>query len=433
MRLIASVFIVGAFLFVNLTVAHNTAQPATQPEPKSVTVPITLDHNRVIIDVYVPLSDGSTKRVRGWIDPGAPTLWVSPRVGQLMKLTMVCNGQICSAGPALPPNHALQIAIGGMTIPLSFDPDIKVPGGVRPPGTDDVMIPGTSAEIKIPSTTLRNYDVLINFPDREFSIGVPGTLKFMGSKSKMLVDTNTGLIQIPSKVENKNYNFGLDLGCSISFLSQNLFDKLSSAHPDWPQMTGAVGPANVGGMFDDEAKWKLMRVGRLQYGPLYLTDVPVARTPEKYAPCLAEQAGFSPDGTIGANALMNYRIGLDYAHKSAYFEIGSTFRFPDFDVVGVIVRPKEDGRFVIAGVADFEGQPSVPDVIPGEQLLAIDGIPVPGSTLGQVWSALEGSPGQERKLTIENGGKQFVVAAKVRHFLGDAEEGAPAKKSGRKN
>ena len=40
------------------------------------------------------------------------------------------------------------------------------------------------AEINIPSTVLRNYDVLINFPDREFTIAQPGTLKFKGVKHK---------------------------------------------------------------------------------------------------------------------------------------------------------------------------------------------------------------------------------------------------------
>jgi C-terminal processing protease CtpA/Prc len=57
---------------------------------------------------------------------------------------------------------------------------------------------------------------------------------------------------------------------------------------------------------------------------------------------------------------------------------------------------------------------------------------VPDSTLGQVWSLLEGTPGQERRLTIERGGKQFTVTATVQHFLG-AEENHSEEKSGRKN
>ena len=53
--------------------------------------------------------------------------------------------------------------------------------------------------------------------------------------------------------------------------------------------------------------------------------------------------------------------------------------------------------------------------------------------MGLVWSLLEGSPGQERKLTIERGGKQFTVVAKVQHFLGQAEENQSEEKGGRKN
>jgi hypothetical protein len=52
----------------------------------------------------------------------------------------------------------------------------------------------------------------------------------------------------------------------------------------------------------------------------------------------------------------------------------------------------------------------------------VDKIPTPGSTMGQVWSMLEGMPGQERKLTLERGGNHFTVAAKVQHFLGEPLE-----------
>ena len=32
---------------------------------------------------------------------------------------------------------------------------------------------------------------------------------------------------------------------------------------------------------------------------------------------------------------MNYRVGLDYAHSTVYFDIGRTINFPDFNVVGI--------------------------------------------------------------------------------------------------
>jgi len=400
-----------------------------EPEPKSATVPVTLDHNRVVIDVYVPLPDGSTKRVRGWVDTGDADLWMSRRVAGWMGLSLSCDGQICSGTPN-PRVASLGVLIGGMKVSLSPK------GAVNAPAADSGMVPGMSAEIKIPSTVLRNYDVLINFPDREFSIGLPGSLKFNGVKSKMLVNASTGFIQIPSKIENKNYNLGLDIGSSISFLSEGLFDKLATANPEWPHMTGAVGPANMGEAGDDEPKWKLMRVERLQYGPLYLTDVALAEFPQNFSAFFAKNAGAAIAGLIGTDALMNYRVGLDYAHSTAYFDLGRTFKFSDFDVVGLILRPENDTRFTILGIADLDGKPSVPvgegGVQSGDHLVGVDGIPVPDSTMGQVWSLLEGTPGQERKLTVERDGKQLSVVAKVQHFLGEKEENHSKEKSAEK-
>lgn len=98
------------------------------------------------------------------------------------------------------------------------------------------------------------------------------------------------------------------------------------------------------------------------------------------------------------------------------------FNVPDFDVIGLILRSEIGGRLTILGVADFDGKPSVDGVQAGDHLIAVDGIPVAGSTMGQVWSMLGGEPGKERKLSIERSGKQFTVVAKVQHFLGKIEE-----------
>src|SRR5271156_39077 len=237
------------------------SEPKVAPSPELVTVPIALDQGRIVIDVDLQLPDGSTERVRGWVDNGNPDLYVNQRVAGLMGLHVSCNSQICSGTP---PSQVVapEISIGGMKIFLNPTREIKIPAGTS------AIAPGMSAEINIPSSVLRNYDVLIDFPDRKFTIGLPGHLRFNGVNSKMLLNASNGLVQIPSKIENKNYDLGLDLGSSINFLSKELCDKLSSAHPDRPHMTGAVGPFNTGEL--SEPKWKLMRVDRMQYGSLFL-------------------------------------------------------------------------------------------------------------------------------------------------------------------
>ena len=388
-----------------------------------MTVPAALDHNRVVIDADVMLPDGSTQRVHAWVDNGDPDLNLSRHLATLLGLSVTCDERGCSSPPPK------ELSVGGMTISLAVAKQAKIP--LKPVNAASVLAPGMNVEINLPSSILRHYDVLIDFPGHKFSIGAPGTIQFRGSSGKVQVNAANGLIQVPSQIENKKYNLALDIGSSFSFLSAELFEKLAAAHPDWPHMTGAVGPANMWGL-EDETKWKLMRLDRLQYGPLFLANVAATELPSTWMDFFSKRAGTATAGILGVNALLNYRVGLDYAHSTVYFEFGRMFNFPDFDVIGLILRPEDDGRFTILGVADFDGKPSVPfgadGVEAGDQLIAVDDIPVRGSTMGQVWAMLGGTAGQERRLTIEHGGKQFAVSAQVQHFLGELPDESRGKK-----
>jgi len=416
MKFVAATFVL--FLFCRTGFAQE--QTLTAAEPKSVTVPAAIDHNRIVINVDIALPDGSTKTIHAWVDNGNPDLEMSRRLATLLGLTVTCGDKECSA-PA-----PSRMVVGGMAIPLSDVKQAKVP--LKPAM---VMAAGMDADINIPSSVLRHYDVLVDFPGHKFSIGLPGTIHFQGSSEKVQINPENGLIQVPSKLENKKYNLALDLGSSISFLSDELFEKLATTHPDWPHMTGAIGSANMWGA-REETQWKVMRVDRVQYGPLFLTNVAAVALPKATVDFFQKRAGLPTAGLIGSNVLLNYRVGLDYARSMVYFDIGRMFNFPDFGVIGLVLRPEDDGQYTILGVADFEGKPSVPSgadgVQPGDHLVAVNGIPVKGSTMGQVWSMLGGTPGQERILTIEHAGKEFTVTANVQHFLGEAPEEDKKKK-----
>ena len=417
-------FCVAVFCLSLLCGIVQAQEPGKRPaEPDSVTVPAAIDHNRVVVIAELTLPNGSTERVRAWVDNGNPDLELSRRLATLLGLAVSCNDHECSS----PAPQAL--TVGGMKISLVGIKEAKIP--LRPVTAASVLAPGMNAEVNLPSSLLRHYDVLIDFPGHKFSIGAPGTIHFRGPSGKVQINAENGLIQVPSQLENKKYNLALDIGSCISFLSEDLFDKLTSAHPDWPHMTGAVGSANMWGL-EDEPKWKVMRVDRVQYGPLFLANVPVVDFPKDRMEFFAKRAGIPTAGLIGSNALVNYRVGLDYAHSIVYFEFGRMFNFPDFDVIGLTLRPEDDGRFTILGVAEFEGKPSViqgtEGVQVGDHLAAVDGIPVAGSTMGQVWAMLGGTPGQDRRLTIERAGKQFNVAATVQHFLAELPDEKERKK-----
>jgi Aspartyl protease len=410
--------VIAGLLLLSLA-AQVQAQKKTAIAARVVTVPATIDHNRVVIQADLRLPDGSTHTVPVWVDNGNPDLYLSRRVATLLSLPVQCGDQECSSpAPA-------EIVIGGMIVPLTAVKEAKIP--LRPVNEAAVLALGINAEVNLPSSILRQYNVLIDFVDRKFSIGAPGTIHFHGSAEKALVNGGNGLIQVPSQIDGKKYNLALDVGSCISFLSEEVFDKLEATHADWPRMTGAVGSANIWGS-PEEAKWRVMSVDRLQFGPLFLTNVPMVALPKPVVDFFEKRAVMPTVGLLGSNVLLNYRVGLDYSHSTVYFDLGRTYKFPDFDVVGLILRPEGDGRFTVLGVADIDGKPSVDGVESGDHLEAVNDLPVRSVTMGQVWSMLGGTPEQEKKLTIERAGKEFSVAAKVTHFLAESRADKGAKK-----
>jgi hypothetical protein len=391
-----------------------------QTAPTSVTVPITLDHNRIIIDVRFPLPDGSTTRVRGWVDNGNSDMWITGSLAQ--KLGLEVSGEVKDTpfGREQTAPVPSVLLVGGMALHATGLKQAQVVLD------RDSIGPGTSAAINLPSTVLRNYDVLVDYLNRELTIAIPGTLHFKGTAAKASLNPDNALIQLPAKIAGEDVNLALDVGAPFGLLSQDLLAKLRQTHPQWPHMTGGVGPANFWGL-PEEAHWELLRIPRLQYGGIPLIDVGVASFPKEIMSWFEKRAGMPTAGLIGSNALLNYRVGIDYAHSTVYFEQISKGRAPEMDVVGLTLRPEPDGKYTVIGVAEFDGKPSVADVKAGDVLVAIDKVPAKGGTMGQVWSLLGGSPGEVRTLTLDRSGKQFTVEATVHRFL--SAEPADAKKS----
>jgi hypothetical protein len=381
----------------------------------TATVPITLDHNRIVIDVRFPLTDGTTKRVRGWVDNGNNEMWISEDLAK--KLGLAITGEIRDENGlkvrSAPPPPTL--IVGGMQLHPTDIKDVKVLLG------RDSIAGGMSPEINLPSTLLRHYDLQVDYPNREFTIATPGSVKFQGIAGKAIVDEQNGLLQVPAKIEGGDHNIALDLGASYSFISASLIAKLEKAHPDWPHTSGAVGAANTWG-WEDEPKMELLRVPLIEYGGIPLNDIGIASFETKGLDCFEKRAGVSTAGLLGGNAFLGDRVGIDYAHATIYVDKVFKKISPEMDVIGLTLRPEPDGRYRVAGVPKFDGKPAVPEVKAGDILLTIDETPAKGGTMGQVWSLLGGAPGDMRTLVFEREGKSFTVKAAVRGFLAKAEK-----------
>jgi hypothetical protein len=392
--------------------AHQTApRTARQSARQATTVPVTLDHNRIIIDVSLPLPDGTQKRVRGWVDTGNPDLWLDERVSKLLGLKPVEDSHEGKAfGVAARKVDAPQeIIVGGMKISLAGVKEAKMISA-------DSIGPGSSAEINLPSTVLRNYDLIMDYADRELTIAAPGRAKFTGTPAKGFVNPSNGLLQLPAKIEGKPYQLTLDLGACFSMLEDDVFQKLAKDNPKWPRNTGPVG-TELFWATAEEVHIQALRIPAIEYGPLKLNAVGFDEFPQGFMASYRERAGAKTSGLIGGSALLNYRVGIDYAHATAYFEQRGSYVAPGIDVVGLVLRPGFDGRYTVIGVPLYEGKPAVADVRIGDVLVKIDKVPAKGSTMGQIWSLLGGNPGDTRVLTLDRDGKEITANATVRRFL----------------
>jgi hypothetical protein len=378
--------------------------PGFAQTPKSVTVPITLDHNRIVIDAYLPLPDGNTKRVRALVDTGATEMTVSQRVGELFG-SVKCDAQTCET--SLP----AEIQVGGMKISLAGMQSAHAPAGVP----KDVMIPGMAPEINLPASILRNYEAVFDYANRQFTIGDPGSVKFAGAQVSARVNP-AGLVAVTGQFQGEKLNLSLNTGSPISLLAADRLAKWHAANSTWPYLKGAVGAANVSGEPDETAR-ELLRVPELHVGTPELSGVVFASLPSAAVQKLSDRIGADTDGQLGGEAFRNCRVGIDYAHQTVYVDVVSRTTAPDMDVVGLTLRPRADGHFTVSAVLSIDGKSATPDVKAGDVLVGVDGAPVTGATLGQAWSLLSGTPGQSRALTLERDGKIFTVNAPVRRFL----------------
>jgi C-terminal processing protease CtpA/Prc len=123
-------------------------------------------------------------------------------------------------------------------------------------------------------------------------------------------------------------------------------------------------------------------------------------------------------GFLGPNAFIDFRVEIDYANEAVYFERGTPPGGFDMDLVGLALRPLEDGGYEVLGVAVKDGKPLVEGVEPGDLLFSVGDLSVNGATMGAVVDALRGVPGEIRTLALEREGVRFTIEAKVERCLG---------------
>lgn len=361
------------------------------------------------------MADGSKTRVRGWVDPGDTKISITETLAKKLGLAI-------GAGKSDQRNSQVprELLVGDMHIDLS---PVKEATAL----SEESIAPGSSASIKLPAPILRHYDVVVDYVNREFTIGTAGTVHFEGTAVPASVGDSTGLLQMECTVAGQKNTVSFDPGTSVSWISGEVLEKWHKAHPAWPSMIGAVGPANLWGL-ESEPSWRVLRIPEIGCGAVQLTNGIAVPFDKETLDWYQKRAGVPTIGLIGADVLLNFRVGMDYAHSSVYLKQLSKYTPPGIDAVGVTLKPEEDGRYTIIGVAQHDGKSSTPNVKIGDTLAFVDNARVKGGTMGQAWSLLSGNPGDVRTLGLIRDGKPVTVKAEIVRFLPAVKAAAKTQK-----
>jgi hypothetical protein len=390
---------------------------AQEKRASSADVPILLDHNRMLVEAEFQREDGSWRRARLWVDTGNPELFLSENLARDLGLDL--TGAKPGAGGGLEPLAVPASAaarIGGMALDFK---GVKAKVMFEPRWLFTTM----HIDANLPATVLKQFDVVFDYPARRLTLALPGTLTPRGTRVAAGVKEKTGIVQIDASIDGEQLSFALDNGASYSFASAELLARVAKRHPGWPSATGALGCANIWGWWPEEPSWPILRLAEMKWGTVSLTDVGLVGLPKFFPGGASLGAWYSlktarpVEGILGPNAFKNFRIQIDYAGGAVYFEKGGPPEVHDMDIVGLTLRPAEDGSYQVIGVAKKGGRTAVVGVEPGDTLLQVGELKVMGATMGSIIDALRGNPGDIRTLVLERGAKRMRVQARVERFL----------------
>jgi hypothetical protein len=384
---------------------------AQEAAPASITVPFILDHNRMLVDMELRRADGTWRTARIWIDTGEPRFVISEELAR--DLGMDLSGLAQSRQVPAP----AAVRLGGM--PLDFtDVETRVSG---PPWQYNTM----HNDGHISSKVLQRYQVVFDYPARFLTIAKPGTLAHRGARAPAAINPETGIVQIDAVIDGDSLSFALDMGASYSFVDADVLDRIIKRHPDMPRMKGAAGCANMWGWWPpDEQNAPVARVSEIVWGGVRLAGVGVVGVEgvqpggPKLGAWYSGKTARPVQGFLGPNAFKAYRVEIDYAGSAVYFEKGAgPDDSNDADLVGLTLRPEDDGSYTVIGVVVKDGKPAVEGVEAGDKLVRIGDLEVAGATMGTVVDALRGKPGDVRALTLERNGARLKIDAAVKRLL----------------
>jgi hypothetical protein len=392
------------FLMMAIWVSLAGSAVADDAEPQSATVAMSLDHNRMTIDVVFRLAGGTTRPARAWVDSGGTAVMVAETLARELGIDLSAM-PAGSAQPFATQTPVPALSLGGIGLDSS-GMSLVVRSG-------RVAIPGVQAECVLPARCLRRLHVVFDYPARQLTLARPGVLTPRGTAVPCRVNPDTGLFMIEATIDGEKVALGVDNGSAGTWLSNKLTTAWLARHPGWTHAVGAAGSTNFFG-FPFETQGTLMGLPAMAIGSLAVgRETAVLGLDQGLFDWYSQKSAAPVSGFLGAELIARFRLEVDFPAQMTWWQPGPLPASRDLDIVGLTLRAESDGSFTVAGIVSRAGQPLVPGVQSGDKLLSVGALAAENAPMGTVIDALRGTPGAVRILVIEREGKKLTIQATV--------------------
>ncbi len=276
----------------------------------SVTVPMRIEGDRAFVDLTFTRKDGTARSARFWIDTGGDAFLLTEALARDLGLTLATPEKRGSKAFA-PVTPAPQPFLGDMPLELVASRVLFV---VASDNLLPRVAPGHADGI-IPGHVLARYHVILDYPNRSFTLAKPGVIEPKGEPLRMPVSAHMRFPRTEIEVAGTKYGLLLDTGASFTVVSEAVLKAWGNHHPRWARYPGAVGDAKMLGAHPIET----MIVQGGHWGSYDIHDIGVVSQPkgtfERYMSSMMAEPII---GSLGGNILGHFRIELDYAKQMLY-------------------------------------------------------------------------------------------------------------------
>jgi hypothetical protein len=166
-----------------------------------------------------------------------------------------------------------------------------------------------------------------------------------------------------------------------------------------------------------QVEGKIGRITGMDIGPFHLENVLVSY-PDSMPDVLHERAA-GHNGSLGAEFLRRFNLILDgpgnKIHIMANGAIDEEFRF-DMSGLELQVPVPDEHRYIIVGIRK-QSEAERAGIMPGDEILSINGIPAIQLNLDEIYHYLLGNDGRKIRLELLREGKKTRASFQLRKYI----------------